>query len=199
MRRKLFLLLALWVMARSLYDFFRGPNAQDSRAQYRGHCSLCMHMCSTRGEESPMPRAHHPLPSLKAEDMMPTNPVTVNSTSTVQDAVDLMVAADIRHLPVVRHGILVGMISDRDLHSYMLPRPEKVLHADEAHARMAASISEVMRADVITVRPDTPLAALLDILLQEKIGAVPVLTPDTGELLGMVSYIDALRAIRPFV
>ena len=146
-----------------------------------------------------MPRAHHPLPSLKAEDMMPTNPVTVNSTSTVQDAVDLMVAADIRHLPVVRHGILVGMVSDRDLRSYMLPRPEKVLHADEAHARMAASVSEVMQADVITVRPDTPLAALLDILLQEKIGAVPVLAPDTGELLGMVSYIDVLRAIRPFV
>jgi CBS domain-containing protein len=146
-----------------------------------------------------MPRAHHTLPSLKAEDMMPTNPVTVNSTSTVQDAVDLMVAADIRHLPVVRHGILVGMISDRDLRSFMLPRPEKVLHADEARARMAASVSEVMQADVITVRPDTPLAALLDILLQEKIGAVPVLAPDTGELMGMVSYIDVLRVIRPFV
>jgi len=146
-----------------------------------------------------MPRTHHTLPSLNAEDMMPTNPVTVNSTGTVQDAVDLMVAADIRHLPVVRHGILVGMISDRDLRSYMLPRPEKVLHADEARARMAASVSEVMQADVITVRPDTPLAALLDILLQEKIGAVPVLAPDTAELLGMVSYIDVLRAIRPFV
>jgi CBS domain-containing protein len=49
------------------------------------------------------------------------------------------------------------------------------------------------------VRPDTPLAALLDILLQEKIGAVPVLAPDSGELVGIVSYIDVLRAIRPFV
>ena len=110
-----------------------------------------------------------------------------------------MIAADIRHLPVVRHGILVGMISDRDLRSYMLPRPEKVLHAAEAHARMVASVSEVMQADVITVRPDTPLATLLAILLQEKIGAAPVLAPDTGELLGMVSYIDVLRAIRLFV
>src|SRR5215813_1445001 len=199
MRWKRFLLVALWVMARSLYDFFRGPNAQDSGAQYRGHCGLCMYMCRTRSEGSPMPRAHHTLPSLNAEDMMPTNPVTVDNMSTVQDAVDLMVAADIRHLPVVRRGILVGMISDRDLRSYMLPRPEKVLHADEARARMAASVSEVMRADVITVRPDTPLAALLDILLKEKIGAVPVLAPDTGELMGMVSYIDVLRAIRPFV
>jgi acetoin utilization protein AcuB len=130
---------------------------------------------------------------------MTPNPVTVDLTSTVQDAADLMVAADIRHLPVVTHGSLVGMISDRDLRSYMLPRPEKVLHADEAHARMAASVSAVMRTDVITVRADTPLATLLDILLKEKIGAVPVLAPDTGELIGMVSYIDVLRAIRPFV
>lgn len=146
-----------------------------------------------------MPRAHHTLPSLKAEDIMTPNPVTVGSTSTVQDAADLMVAANIRHLPVMMHGSLVGMISDRDLRSYMLPRPEKILHADEARARMADSVSAMMRVDVITVRPDTPLATLLDILLQENIGAVPVLAPDTGELLGMVSYIDVLRAIRPFV
>jgi CBS domain-containing protein len=127
------------------------------------------------------------------------NPVTVASTSTVQDATDLMVAADTRHLPVVMHEILVGMLSDRDLRSYMLPRPEKILHADEAQARMADSVSAVMRVEVITVRPDAPLATLLDILLQENIGAVPVLAPDTGELLGMVSYVDVLRAIRPFV
>jgi len=131
--------------------------------------------------------------------MMTPNPVTVDITSTVQDAADLMVAAAVRHLPAVKHGTLVGMISDRDLRGYMLPRPEKILHADEARTRMAASVGVVMRVDVITVRHDTPVAALLDILLKEKIGAAPVLAPDTGELIGMVSYIDVLRAMRPFI
>jgi CBS domain-containing protein len=156
-------------------------------------------MCSITTKENLMPRAPHTLSSLRVEDMMTPNPVTVDITSTVQDAADLMVAADVRHLPAVKHGTLVGMISDRDLRSYMLPRPEKVLHADEARTRMAASVSAVMRTDMITVRPDTPVAALIDILLKEKIGAVPVLAPDTGELIGMVSYIDVLRAMRPFV
>ena len=51
----------------------------------------------------------------------------------------------------------------------------------------------------MTARPDTPVAELLDLLVEEKVGAVPVLAPDTGELIGMVSYIDVLRAVRPFL
>ena len=145
-----------------------------------------------------MPRVHNTLQSLRAEDVMTRNPVTIDITGTVQDAADVMCAADVRHLPVVTQRTLVGMLSDRDLRSYMLPRPEWILRADEARAHMAVSVSAVMRSDVLTVLPDTPVAALLDLLLEENIGAVPVLAPDTGELLGMVSYIDVLRAVRPF-
>jgi acetoin utilization protein AcuB len=110
----------------------------------------------------------------------------------------MMWAAEVRHIPVVERGTLVGMISDRDLRSYMLPRPERIFRADEERARMAVSVSAVIPSDVTTVRPDTPVAALLDILLEEKIGAVPVLAPNTGDLIGVVSYIDVLRAVRPF-
>jgi acetoin utilization protein AcuB len=130
--------------------------------------------------------------------MMTRHLVTIDITGTVQDAADLMWGAEVRHLPVVTQHMLVGMISDRDLRSYVLPRPEQILHPDAARARMAENVSVVMRSDVLTVRPDTPGAALLDLLLQEHIGAVPVLAPDTGDLIGMVSYIDVLRAVRPF-
>ena len=109
-----------------------------------------------------------------------------------------MWGAAIRHIPVVTQCTLVGMISDRDLRSYMLPRPERMFRADEERARMAVSVSAVIPSDVLTARPDTPVMELLDILLEEKIGAVPVLAPDTGDLIGMVSYIDVLRAVRPF-
>src|SRR5215468_352991 len=111
-----------------------------------------------------MPRAHHTLQSLRAEDVMTRNPVTIDLTGTVQDAADLMVAADVRHLPVVTQRTLVGMVSDRDLRSYMLPRPERILHADEARAYMAVNVDAVMRTDVITVLPDTPVVELIDLL-----------------------------------
>jgi acetoin utilization protein AcuB len=145
-----------------------------------------------------MPRAHHTLQSLRAEDVMTRNPVTVDLTGTVQDAADLMVAADVRHLPVVTHRTLVGMLSDRDLRSYMLPRPERILRADEARAHMAVNVDAVMRTDMITVLPDTPVVELIDLLVEANIGAVPVLAPNTRELIGIVSYIDVLRAVRPF-
>jgi acetoin utilization protein AcuB len=149
-------------------------------------------------KENHMSQAFPTLQALKAEDVMTRNPVTLDITSTVQDAADMMWAAEVRHIPVVEHGTLVGMISDRDLRSYMLPRPERIFRADEERARMAVSVSAVIPSDVTTVRPDTPVAELLDILLEEKIGAVPVLAPDTGDLIGVVSYIDVLRAVRPF-
>ena len=146
-----------------------------------------------------MSQAPRTLQALRAEDMMTRQPVTMDITGTVQEAADLMFAADVRHIPVVEHGTLVGMISDRDVRSYMLPRSERLFQADEERARLAESIRAVMPSEVMTIRPDTPVAELLDIMLEEKIGAVPVLAPDTGELIGMVSYIDVLRAVRPFL
>ena len=146
-----------------------------------------------------MSQAPRTLEALRVEDMMTRQPVTMDITGTVQDAADLMFAADVRHIPVVEHGTLVGMISDRDVRSYILPRSERIFRADEERARLAVSISAVMPSEVMTIRPDAPVAELLDIMLEEKIGAVPVLAPDTGELIGMVSYIDVLRAVRPFL
>ena len=146
-----------------------------------------------------MAQAPRTLQGLRAEDVMTRDPVTIDITGTVQDAADLMCAADVRHIPVVEHGTLVGMISDRDLRSYILPRPERIFRADEERARLAVSVRAVIPSDVMTVRPDTPVAELLDIFLKEKIGAVPVLALDTGDLMGIVSYLDVFRAVRPFL
>lgn len=146
-----------------------------------------------------MSEASRTLQALRAEDVMTRNPVTMDIAGTIQDAADLMWAADVRHIPVLAHGALVGMLSDRDLRSYTLPRSEWIFRSDEERARLAVSVSALLPSDVFTARPDTPVAELLDLLLEEKIGAVPVLAPDTGDLIGVVSYIDVLRALRPFL
>jgi acetoin utilization protein AcuB len=135
---------------------------------------------------------------LKAEDIMTQNPVVIDITGTVQDAADVVFATEVRHVPVVDQGELIGMVSDRDLRNYMLPRSEQIIRPDEARAHLGANICMVMRTDIITVTTDTPVAEIVDLLLREKIGAVPVLKTASRELLGMVSYIDVLRVARAF-
>jgi acetoin utilization protein AcuB len=145
-----------------------------------------------------MTRAAHPQQSLTAADIMTRNPVVVDITATVQDVADVMFGAEVRHVPVVEQGTLVGMVSDRDLRSYLLPRPEQIIRAADARARLEADVRMVMRTDMLTVTPETPVAAIIDLLLQEHIGAVPVLQSASHALLGMVSYIDVLRVARTF-
>ena len=144
-----------------------------------------------------MPGAPTPPRALKAEDIMTRYPVTVDSTDTVQAVADAMLVSEVRHIPIVRHGMFVGLVSDRDLRSYMLPRAEQILRPDDTRARLDASVELVMRSDALTVTADTPVTALIDLLVQEKIGAVPVLAPDTCELVGVVSSLDILRVARP--
>jgi acetoin utilization protein AcuB len=134
---------------------------------------------------------------LKAKNIMTRNPVTVDITGTVQEVADAMFMSEVRHIPIVRHGVLVGMVSDRDLRNYMLPRSEQILRPDDTRARLDSTVELVMRSDARTVTADTPVTAIVDLLVQEKIGAVPVLAPDTRELLGIVSYLDILRVARP--
>ena len=145
-----------------------------------------------------MARAAHPQQPLTAADIMTRNPVVVDSTATVQDIADVMFGTEVRHVPVVEQGTLVGMVSDRDLRSYLLPRPEQIIRPDDARARLAANVGMVMRTDMFTVTPETPVTAIIDLLLQEHIGAVPVLQSASHALLGMVSYIDVLRVARAF-
>jgi CBS domain-containing protein len=138
----------------------------------------------------------HPRQSLQAAAIMSHNPIVIDGSATVQDAADAMFTAEVRHVLVVEQGELIGMVSDRDLRSYVLPHSEQMIRADEARARLGVSVRTVMRQGLITVTPDTPVADIIDIMLRENIGAVPVLRPASRQLLGLVSYVDVLRAAR---
>ena len=133
---------------------------------------------------------------MRAGTLMTTWPVTVRPAATVAEALDLMRDLNIRHLPVVDRGTLVGMLSDRDL---MQVEPSALLTAlgAEALAReLATPVVKVMRPDVICVEPETDLSDVVELLVEHKIGAVPVVLPDTQAIVGIISYIDVLRAMR---
>ncbi len=131
-----------------------------------------------------------------ARDLMTPNPLTVAPQASIAEAWDVMRELAVRHVPVVEEGVLVGMLSDRDLAQVDLARVLRVEGADALRGELETPIAEVMSSDVISVEPDTEVGDVISLLLEHKIGALPVVEPGTQEVLGIISYVDVLRALQ---
>ena len=133
---------------------------------------------------------------MTAGALMTTYPVTVTPQATIAEALDLMRDLDIRHIPVVEEGALVGMLSDRDLAYLNVGALLTDQGADALRRELATPVIKVMRSDVICVEPETDLSDVVGLLIEHKVGAIPVIQPDTRAVVGIVSYIDVLRAVQ---
>ena len=134
-----------------------------------------------------------------ARDLMTPNPLTVTPQVSIAEAWDVMRELAVRHVPVVEDGVLVGMLSDRDLAQVNIARVLKAEEADALREELKTPIIEVMTSDVISVEPDTEVGEVIGLLLEHKIGALPVVEPGTREVLGIISYVDVLRALQDLV
>jgi acetoin utilization protein AcuB len=130
---------------------------------------------------------------------MTPNPITVTPQATLADVWDLMREADIRHVPVVQAGVLVGMVSDRDLASLDVARVLTADGADALRRALATPVVTIMSSDVISVGMEGDLDDVVELMLEHKVGAIPVVRPDTRDVMGIVSYIDVLRGIQDLV
>lgn len=133
---------------------------------------------------------------MNAQDVMSENPNSIREDASIGEAVEVLGSAEFRHLPVVRGSELVGMLSDRDIRSLLAPRLVDVSALEQLKARYDDPVAELMSPDVVKVYPETDLGEVIDRMLEEKVGALPVVDADTGDLLGIVSYVDVLRALR---
>lgn len=130
-----------------------------------------------------------------AADIMTDNPRTVRQTDTVRDAVELLQSLEIRHLPVVdEEGELVGMLSDRDLGSLMRSFVDGGDPQRTVVSLSGRAVTDFMTSDVVSVDVSADVSAVIELMLEERIGAVPVVDGD-GAVAGIISYVDVLRAI----
>lgn len=130
---------------------------------------------------------------MNASDILTEDPMTVEVTTSLLDALEILQTLDVRHLPVVSPtGELVGMLSDRDIRNSGIPFTELT----EATIEEVPTVGDAMNADVITATPATTIDEIIDLMLEHRIGALPVIEPAAGDLMGIVSYVDVLRALR---
>lgn len=131
-----------------------------------------------------------------AEELMSESPFVVQVTDSIRNVMAKLVENDVRHLPVVEEGRLVGMVSDRDLRRLLDPMFELAPASGARSGDLERPISLLMSSDVISVQPESEVDEVIDLLIEHKIGAVPVIEADSSKLLGIVSYVDVLRAAR---
>jgi len=130
-----------------------------------------------------------------AQDLMTEDPVTISTYSTVREAARLLQTLDIRHLPVVdEEGALVGMLSDRDLRGLAIPQVAGSDYAGDIQLGLDARVATLMNSDVLAVEAEDDVSEVVELMLDNKVGAVPVVDGD-GALVGIVSYMDVLREI----
>ena len=123
-----------------------------------------------------------------------THPVIpVHPETSVPEALTLMRREKIRRLPVVDHGRLVGIVTDRDL-----------LHASASSATTLSvwelnyllsklTVEKVMCTDVLTVAEDTPIEEAARIMADNKIGGLPVTRGD--HIVGMITETNLFRVL----
>jgi len=134
-----------------------------------------------------------------AEDIMTKSPVTVTETVSIGEALRLLAEESIRHLPVVPKGDVVGILSDRDFRDLGVPILNDVAGYDRLRARLAQPVSTLMTGGVVSVNRDADVSEVVELMLEEKLSALPVVEDETQELVGIVSYVDVLRAVQPLL
>jgi CBS domain-containing protein len=127
-------------------------------------------------------------------EIMSSEVVTLAPHETLDLGQDIMRLGRVRHIPVVdESGRLVGIVSNRDLLEASL---SKALDFDARSRRTflrSVEAGEVMAKEVVAVGPEADLEEAARLLVQRKIGCLPVVDKD-GTLLGLVTETDLLAA-----
>jgi acetoin utilization protein AcuB len=130
---------------------------------------------------------------MKISKYMTTKLVVTSPDMSVKDAFLMMSNHQVRHLPVVEDGKLVGIISDRDL------RRPKWIDALEDWTEYYQINDETTVGDVMTSNPEVvhtydKVEKAIKVVRERRYGALPVLNKDE-ELVGILSAYDLLEAL----
>jgi CBS domain-containing protein len=119
--------------------------------------------------------------AIRVSDFMTRDLVTLQEGDDLALAEQTLRLGGVRHLPVVRDGKLIGLVTHRDL-----------LRAAITHPPRGTTIGAVMTRDLTVVAPSTSLVQAARVMLAQKFGCLPV-CDGTGRLVGIITESDFVR------
>ncbi len=125
-------------------------------------------------------------------DWMAKDVLTVDENTSLMRATRIMKENSIRRLPVVSHGKLIGIVTDRDVKDAS-PSKTTSLDIHELYYLLSEmKVKDVMTANPLTLNADETLEKAALVMLEGKISGLPVVDA-AGHLVGLVSETDVLR------
>lgn len=128
------------------------------------------------------------------QNWMSKKVITVNANDSMQDAMRLLKENDIRMLPVMKNGNLVGIVTDRDLKRASASDATTLEIHELLYLVSKIKIKEIMTKDPITVPFDYTVEEVAEVLLENKISGAPVVDYD-GKIVGTITQTDLFRAL----
>jgi len=119
---------------------------------------------------------------------MTPNPIVIDPETSILDALHIMKEKKVRRLPVVAHGKLVGIVTEKDLRESPSLKATSLSIFELNYLLAKTPVSEVMTKDPITVTPDTTIEEAAVIMRDNQISGLPVV--DDGKIVGIVTETD---------
>jgi len=130
---------------------------------------------------------------IRVRDIMKTGVVTIGAGDTLSTVEDIMTLGGVRHIPVVRGGVLVGVVSQRDLLRASLSNLTGFGHEERRAFLQVVEITRVMSTPPIIISPEAEIREAARLLAEKGIGCLPVI--EEGKLVGLLTETDVLRHI----
>ena len=133
----------------------------------------------------------------KVRRWMTPTPITIEDTSTIVEAIHLLKEKNIRRLPVMRKGKLVGVVTEKSLKDFT-PSRATSLDTWEVHYLLARTpVSAAMNPKPHRVKPEDEIGDVAQLLHDRKLNGVLVMD-EKAELVGILTTTNALEALMAF-
>jgi len=130
---------------------------------------------------------------MKVRDCITSEVVVIGPEASAKEAFGIMKSLGIRHLVVVKEGVVMGIVTDRDLRR---PKVSDVFKSWHELYRVSDEfqVEDIMTSPALTIDAEADVKEAATIMVEKHVGALPVTDAHHG-LAGIITEIDLLRAL----
>jgi acetoin utilization protein AcuB len=125
---------------------------------------------------------------MKVKDFMKTDVISIETTTSIMEAQNIMRKKNIKRLPVMKKGKLVGLVTKHMLLEASPSSASSLSVFELNYLLTKMTVEDIMIKDPITIPPDYPVEAAIWLSKKHSVAAFPVV--DNGKVIGMITEHD---------